>query len=72
MGMVLHVLSRDDLVKLWRLIVYSDRRGILVGRGRYAQLGQDGDGMDLDHCAQLCEDKKFTLAGVEDGHQCFW
>lgn len=28
--------------------------------------------MDLDHCGQLCQDKKFTLAGVEDGHQCFW
>ena len=37
-----------------------------------ALLGQEGDGMDLDHCAQLCQDKKFTLAGVEEGHQCFW
>lgn len=37
----------------------------------FAQLGDDGTGMDLDHCAQICQDHQFTLAGVEDGHQCF-
>ena len=37
----------------------------------YNQLGADGDGMNHDACAQMCQDHKFTLAGVEDQHQCF-
>jgi hypothetical protein len=46
----------------------SSHARVLTGA---THLGVEGDGMDLDHCAQLCHDKKFALAGVEDGHQCF-
>jgi hypothetical protein len=26
--------------------------------------------VEIEYCAQLCHDRKFPLAGVEDGYQC--
>lgn len=49
---------------------YEDNQGFRV-LSAFAQLGEGGTQMDHDVCAQLCLERKYSLAGVEDGHQCF-
>jgi hypothetical protein len=49
---------------------YEEPQGSRVLSG-FSQQGNDGTPMNYDICAQLCNDHKFPLAGVEDAHQCF-
>ena len=48
--------------------VDPDNARILSG---WHDFGKPTGPMDYDYCAQDCHDLNFTLAGVEDGQQCF-
>jgi len=60
--------ARASCVRTEDLGCLADAPNVLRG---WKRLGNDGDAMDIDLCAQLCSDHGFPLAGVEYGHQCF-